>query len=79
MSGSLEQLSSVDDFYYAYMINKRLKHYNSEPNSKLSDAISKQVSEVWADGFDPETFFFLSNQGVTMETLKLVEMMASVA
>lgn len=78
-------LSSVNDYYSAFMINKRAKHYGVEvenpANTEFFKSLISHLDTSWIDDFNTDTFQ-LNNagdkDGVTFDTVKLLEMMSTV-
>lgn len=76
-------LSSINDYYNAFMINKRAKHYGVEDaNPSTTEFIKSLLSNFekkWVDEFTLDTFQLKSETktGATVESLKLLEMMST--
>ena len=82
LSSPTQYLSSVSDYFNAFMINKRAKHYGvSEPSDAFIKNFLQVLDKDWIDNFNAEQFGLKkqgSTQGVTFDSIRLIEMMASV-
>jgi hypothetical protein len=75
-------LQKVDDYYQAYMINKRAGTYGvKDPAQNFHKQLVDIMKEDWLDGFDTDKFTLKSSlsqeTGVTLESIRLVEMISS--
>lgn len=82
LSSPTSYLSSISDYFNAFMINKRAKHYGvSEPSDEFLKSFLQVLDKDWIDNFNADSFSLKrqgSTQGVTYDSIRLVEMMASV-
>lgn len=82
LSSPTQYLSSVSDYFNAFMINKRAKHYGvSQPSDEFIKSFLQVLDKDWIDNFNAEHFGLKrqgSSHGVTFDSIRLVEMMASV-
>lgn len=75
------QLSSISDYYQAYMMNKRAKHYGVTSTSKFIPILADKYNKEWLTEFDTDKFTigaFPSIDGISIETLQFVEMLANI-
>lgn len=72
------KLFSVDDFYAAFIINKRAKFYGVEGEEGFSAKLATKFEQEWLELFSTDSFSLVGeSNGVTIQSLRLVEMMAS--
>jgi len=49
-------LTSVDDFYHAYLIDLNAKQYGFSDSTKLKDAVDLKITKEYVKEFDEDTF-----------------------
>lgn len=61
-------LSSINDYYNAFMINKRAKHYGVEVDSPGSTeffkSLKSNLESKWVDGFSLDSFQLKGDKSV---------------
>ena len=77
---NIDMYDSVNDLYTGFMINSRAKHYGLEQDKEFEKVIIDKLDSKWVRNFNAENFVLSDgnnmNSGVTIENLKLVEMLS---
>lgn len=68
-------LSTVNDYFYGYLINSNAKSFGISDSSKLKEAIDTQVTKKWLTSFDTDKFA-LKGEELSMDSFKVLEMMS---
>jgi hypothetical protein len=76
LASPTKYLVDVADYFNAFMINKRAKHYGAETSISFLTTLSDKLVNDYSK-FDPATFSFNRGaKGVTMDGLHTLEMMS---
>ena len=62
-----KEMSSVTDYYHTYLVHK----------DQFQKNLDSKVEGDWHRTFKPENFEFQGSKGLTLDTMRLVELMAS--
>ena len=65
-----KDLSSITDYYNAYLVSLSQK-------SDFKGTLDQKIENDWVKNFKPDTFEIDGNQGLTLESMRLVEMMST--
>lgn len=76
LASPTKYLVDVADYFNAFMINKRAKHYGAESSPSFLTTLSEKLAKEYGN-FDAASFSFPGSTGVTMDGLYLLEMMSS--
>lgn len=68
-------LTTVNDYYYGYLINQNAKTFGISDSTKLKGAIDNQVTKKWVSSFEADKFA-LKGESLSMDSFKVLEMMS---
>jgi hypothetical protein len=69
-----EKMKTVTDYYAASLINQNLEE-NKYTDSGYRTMLKDKIESDWIKNFNAETFKFGNSNGVTLETIKLIELL----
>lgn len=79
-------LTSIDDYYFAFMLYKRANHYGAKRSENLIDAISLETTSNWLKNFDESDWSVTrydeeeeeeTEDDLSISTIRMTEMMSS--